>query len=318
MKTIIKKRTNPYLAVPSAAFLNFCLVWCLNGLSAAVPEPPPGREDGQVSTVCESGEPWWMSDKEYAADPAPSSFELKKSDELALMNRTSIDIDLNDYRRDGLYFSLPDSGPAVLIVHTHGTEAYSMSDGDVYEPCDVDRTLDLSHSVVRVGDEIARILEENGIGVVHSCEIHDNPVFSGAYNRSLKDIMKNVDRYPGICVVLDVHRDAGGTASQKYRTAREVGGQTAAAIEIVVGTDLGGLKHDEWDKNLSFAVSLYEVLEGTYPGLMRPICLREARFNQHVTSGSILIEIGANGDTLEEALRSARMFAQVLAKLLKS
>ena len=213
---------------------------------------------------------------------------------------------------------LTDDAPQVLIVHTHGCEAYTMPEGEEYEETDDHRTLDDAFNVVRVGDEIARVLGNAGIGVLHDRTLHDYPNYSGAYNRSLATVERYREEYPSIVYVFDVHRDAVADAQgnqYKLLCAEE---PNAAQLEFVIGSDGGGLVHPKWRDNLRLACAVQETLLEDYPTLMRPIIVRNSRYNQQVTTGSLLLEVGTAGNSLEEALTAARLFADGFAKTVKT
>ena len=209
-------------------------------------------------------------------------------------------------------------GPQVLIVHTHGSEAYTMPPGQEYEASGDCRTTDRQYNVVRVGDELARTLEEAGISVLHDPTLYDYPEYSGAYGRSLDAVEKAMAEHPSISFVLDVHRDAisDGDGSP-YKVVSNVAGLNVAQMSLVIGTDGGGLDHPEWRENLKLAAAVQQTLTERYPTLMRPITVRNSRYNQHVTPGALLVEMGAAGNSLDEALASARLFAAALAETIK-
>ena len=208
-------------------------------------------------------------------------------------------------------------GPKVLIVHTHGSEAYTMPPGEEYASSGDWRTTDRAFNVVRVGDEIARVLEEAGIGVVHDTTLHDYPEYSGAYGRSLEAVERVMEEYPGISMVLDIHRDAISDADgTPYKVVSNIAGLNAAQMSLIIGTDGGGLEHDGWRENLKLAAALQQHLADSYPTLMRPISVRDSRYNQHVSPGALLVEMGAAGNSLDEALLSARLLGQGIAELL--
>lgn len=241
------------------------------------------------------------------------------SGSIYIQNRSKYDIDISALlkAKDGVKLSGTDM--QVLIVHTHGSEAYTPDAFNNYTPTDTDRTTDTRYNVVRVGDEICAVLEARGIKTLHSTTLHDSPAYSGSYNRALEDIAARVKEHPSIKVVIDVHRDAMVTQNgTKYKTVAEVNGETTAQLMFVCGTNGGGLVHDNWKNNLSFQMKLQDRLNTAYPGLMRPISVRNERFNQHVTPGSMLLEVGTSGNSLPEALSSARLFAEALADELLS
>lgn len=259
-------------------------------------EPALPTPDDAVKTVTQNG---GSAGRVNLAND--SSFDLDQDRLMALDNPTR----------------LTGRGIEVLILHTHGTEAYTPSDGLVYEASEEDRTLDPDYSVIRVGNELQAVLEARGIGVIHSTALHDYPAYSGSYDRALDDIEYWTEQYPGIQVIIDLHRDSIVTAAGvKYKTAALINGESTAQLMFVAGTDGGGLTHSHWEENLGLQLRLHEALNTRYPGLMRPLNIRNARFNQHVTYGSMLLEVGTSGNSLTEALRAVRLFGQVLADLL--
>lgn len=205
--------------------------------------------------------------------------------------------------------ALSSSGPQVLIVHTHGTESYTMPPGQEYEPSDAYRTLDTSCNMIRVGDEIARVLEQAGLSVIHDRSLYDYPSYSGAYDRSRAAIEHYLARYPSLSFVLDVHRDAVQDASGQQVRLLCAEDPSAAQIEFIIGSDGGGLSHDLWRENLNLACAVQQTILRDHPTLMRPVVVRSSRYNQQLTTGSLLVEIGTAGNSLAEALSAARLFA---------
>ena len=213
--------------------------------------------------------------------------------------------------------SLSEEEPQVLIVHTHGSEAYTMPPGQEYEASGESRTTDTDYNVVRVGDEIAAVLSTYGISVVHDRALHDYPEYNGAYDRSLASIKEYLEKYPSISIVLDIHRDAiYDSSGSPYKVVSQTAEGTAAQMTLVIGTDGSGLDHPEWRENLRLAVALQNTLMEENGTLMRPITVRNSRYNQHCTTGSLLVEMGAAGNSLDEALLSARLLAEGLAETL--
>ena len=209
-------------------------------------------------------------------------------------------------------------GPQVLIIHTHGSESYTMPPGQEYDVSDTFRTLDTNCNMIRIGDEMAQVLTDAGIGVVHDRSLYDYPSYSGAYNRSLASIESYLQKYPSISFVLDVHRDAVQDANGnqfKLLCGEDAG---AAQLEFVIGSNGGGLSHDLWRENLKLACAVQETLYKDHPTLMRPVTVRNSRYNQHMTTGSLLVEVGTAGNSLEEAINAARLFAAGFAKTLQN
>ncbi len=238
-------------------------------------------------------------------------------DSLQIKNSTSYTFDA-----DALLaapFPLQEGQPKVLILHTHTSEAYAPDEKYAYTPSDAYRTEDPDFNICRIGQALADSLESNGISTLHDTTSHDYPSYSGCYGRSLETIEKNLALYPTIDVVIDLHRDAISAPDGSYmKTAANIDGKTAAQALVVVGTDAGGLSHPNWQKNLSLGLKVQKTLCDMYPGLARPLHLRTERFNGHAAEGALLIEIGSNGNTMEEALYSAELVGQALSKTLLS
>ena len=206
-------------------------------------------------------------------------------------------------------------GPHILIVHTHGSEAYTPTNAMTYNAVESYRTLDVSRSVISVGQALAERLEANGFSVIHDTAINDYPSYNDSYWTTLRRIEDWKKQYPSLQMVIDVHRDAVKDASgNAVALSAQANGEDCARLMLVVGTDQGGLSHPGWQENLANALKLQSVLEATAPGLCRDLDLRTERFNQHMTPGSILVEVGTNGNTLEQALRSAAILADGLAQ----
>lgn len=202
--------------------------------------------------------------------------------------------------------------PTVLIVHTHGSESFF---GD-YEMVESYRTLDETLNMIAIGDEVARILELRGVTVLHDRNIYDYPDYSGAYSAARKSIRAYLKENPEICLVLDLHRDAGVGDYGSLVTVSTVNGQKSAQIMMVVGTDGSGKVHPNWRQNLSLALKLSALLEQNNPGITRAIELRAQRFNMDLSPGSLLVEVGAAGNTLQEAKIAANALALAVLELL--
>ncbi len=206
-------------------------------------------------------------------------------------------------------------GPQILIIHTHGSEAYTMDGEDVYQQSDSYRTTDTRYNVVRVGDEMQQVFESLGLEVLHDCTLYDYPQYDGAYGRSAAAISAWLEQYPTIQIVLDVHRDAlAESDGTVYKTVAQVEGDSTAQVMLVLGTD-DSLEHPNWLNNLALAIRIQQDLDAAYPTLARPISLRSARFNQQLTYGSLLVEVGSHGNTLQEALNAADLFAQTAGEI---
>ncbi len=227
-----------------------------------------------------------------------------------------------DYRPDlgqlltkPLSWDLRSPEPTVLILHSHATECYTPAVGEEIALSGDYRTLDREQNMVSIGAQVADILRSGGIGVIHDTTLHDSPSYENAYSSARAAIQEYLTKYPSIRLVLDLHRDATGGGGAQLVTAATVGGQKSAQLMLVVGTDAGGSSHDNWQENLALALKLQAVLEWENPGLCRNINFRSQRFNQDLTLGSLIVEVGAAGNTRAEAALAAQALAQGILAL---
>lgn len=228
---------------------------------------------------------------------------------MVINNDTSFEVDLEVLMAAGPSQKLPSSGYQVLIIHTHTSEAYTPSAEDRYMRTDSYRTEDTRYNIVRVGDELAACLESYGVSVLHDRESYDYPSYTGSYSRSGEAIERHLAQHLEIAVVLDVHRDAIGSADTVYKTVAELDGQPCSQIMLLAGTGENGLAHPNYMENLKLALYLQKAVVDSYPTLARPIAMKKERYNQQLTTGSLILEVGSSGNTLDEALRAVRLFA---------
>ncbi len=204
-----------------------------------------------------------------------------------------------------------------IIFHTHTCESYTQTENFTYTPSGEYRTTDLNYSVARVGDELERQLTEYGYNVIHDKTYHDYPAYSGSYDRSLKTVQYIInDRSSTAEIVIDLHRDAVGSSGE-YGPSVMIGDEKVAQLMFVIGTDGGGLYHPNWQNNLRFAVTVQRKANEMYPGLFRPIILRDSRYNHHLANAACIIEVGATGNTMEETLASMKYLAKVMSEVVK-
>ncbi len=243
------------------------------------------------------------------------------TDGIYVLNQTDYTPDYAALLSDGIRLSEATDGPQVLILHTHGTEAYSPEGTVSYDPNAGEasvRSENPDEDVVAVGRILAAALEKRGIETLHDETLCDIPSFNQAYTKSLSVAEAALEANPSIRVILDIHRDSMITSTGvKYRPVTTISGRTAAQMMLVVGTPQNGKQHDGWQDNLRFAMALQKILTDNYPGLMRPINLRADRFNQHLRAGALIVEVGSCGNSLSEAEYAAELFAAGLAQLLK-
>ena len=207
-----------------------------------------------------------------------------------------------------------DGEPYILILHTHGTEAYAAEGQTSYEAGESFRSRDPALSVVAVGEAMAQTFRAAGIPTLHLTEMFDADSYRDAYSRAAAAIRETLAAHPSIEVILDVHRDSILRADGAHlRPVLEENGQTCAQVMLVVGTDERGAVHPRWQDNLSFALQVQARLIADHPGLARALDLRGAAFNEQYRAGSLLVEIGACGSSLSEARRAGVLTAIAVA-----
>ena len=266
----------------------------------------------QQVPVTEIAEAWDEAEREHQTlPPSPTPIAVDGSVSLEIRNETDYEVDFTQLPalEEGQNFNA--DGPVILLMHTHGSESYHDPDTGVY------RTQDPEKSVIAVAERMKAVLEERGYQTIHDTTICDEPDFNHAYQTSRQVIENAMEEYPTIALVLDIHRDAVEDENgEQMRMACTIDGEDAAKLMLVVGTDAGGLGHPNWRENLSLAAVLQARMQQQFSGMMRPINLRTERFNQDLAPMDLLVEVGASGNTLEEAERSGACFAKVLADVL--
>jgi len=247
-------------------------------------------------------------------EPEKALFSQQDAQLIELNNVSGYSVDIPALLGQPREWGLVGPEPTVLILHTHTSESYEKTEDYVEDTAY--RTLDSRYNMVSVGDRLAELLSRGGIQVLHDRSLHDYPSYNGSYSHARKTLQEYLQQYPSIRLVLDLHRDAisDGQGNQKGYTIN-VNGVPTAQLMLVMGTNWSGLEHPNWQENLTLAVQLQAQLERICPGICRPLGLRAQRFNQDVSPGAILIEVGAAGNTRQEALASMEPLAEGLLAL---
>ena len=201
--------------------------------------------------------------------------------------------------------------PQILIYHTHSQEGFVDSVAG-----------DPSTTIVGVGEELARILrEEYGFNVIHDTGIYDLPNRDYAYSVSAPAIEKILAENPSIEVIIDLHRD--GVAKTTH-LVQEVGGRETAQFMFFNGIsylnatgDIDYLKNPYIKDNLAFSFQMKLAADRYYPGFARNIYLKGLRYNMHYRPKSLLIEVGAQTNTVQEIMNATEPLAHILAMVLK-
>lgn len=202
------------------------------------------------------------------------------------------------------------SGPQILIYHTHSQETYA----DCVEG-------DATHSVVAVGEELARLLRENyGVEVLHHTGEYDVGDRDHAYSNVEPALTDILAQNPSIQMVIDLHRDG---VAETTHLVTEINGKPTAQIMFFNGLcrttargELTATPNPYLDTNLALSFQLQMIANEKYPGFTRRIYLKGYRYNMHMCPKSLLIEVGAQTNTFEEAMNAMEPLSEVLGQLI--
>ncbi len=207
--------------------------------------------------------------------------------------------------------------PSVLIYHTHTSESF-LPYGDSFDADYPLRSGDPAKNMTAVGDAICDSLSKRGIGVVHDCMVYDSPMFTGAYYRSADGMLEILERYPSIKIVLDIHRDGITNADGSLDApVAEIDGKNAAQFMIISGCDDGEMDMPDYMENFKLACLLQNCAEEAYPDLARAVLFDYRNYNQSLSTGALLIEVGSHGNSLDEALYTGELLGNVIADALE-
>lgn len=308
---------------------------------APLPEPPENLfiPDGNDFIGCENESPTALDvyDGIFSCEEPPAvrgelkiiSTDLSRNPSpgtVYVKNNTAYGITPADYLSADTMTITPSASPApesaqprVLIYHTHGTEGYAEEGKGSYASNALPRSRDITKNVVAVGAVLADTLIKSGVPTIH-CEVMHDAVYgyNNSYTGSRKTVAEYLKKYPSIKYVFDIHRDALLNSENVYKVITYDESTPAAQIMLVVGTDSAGASHPGWRKNLSFAVDAQYLLTKRLENLVRPICIKKSSYNQQLSPGALLIEVGTCANTLAEAKTSAEILGETLAALINS
>lgn len=235
-------------------------------------------------------------------------------------NVNNTDIDIEKILSEKIDLSVSRDKPSVLIFHTHTTETFQLLDRGFYETDFRTRTKDSALNMVRVGRAICEEIEKLGYNVIHDTEIHDLS-YNGAYAHSRKKAEEYLKKYPSIQIVLDIHRDAiQQSDGSKIKPTALIKGKKAAQIMIISGCQEKGNPIEnfpDWRYNLTFAVHLQNQLETMFKGITRPLYFCPRKYNMNLSHCSLLVEVGSDANTLEEAVYTGKCLGVALGEIMK-
>ncbi len=236
-----------------------------------------------------------------------------------IKNISSADIDIKEELEGRLGFSIENTNePQVLIYHTHTSESFLPYDTGYYYESYYPRSSDNSENVCAVGDEIAKELNKNGIVTIHDTTVHDAS-YTDAYSRSYETVMKNLEKYPSIKVILDIHRDGIGTENSRSKPVCTVNGKKAAQFMILAGYNYDDdPDFNDWEYNLRFALNIQKNAVDMYSDLARPMDFGDFSYHMDICPGSLLIEVGSDSNSIEEVKYTGHLLGKVISRTLKN
>ena len=254
-------------------------------------------------------------EKQYKNEGVTDSFGAVK---VKNVNKTKIDIE--SILKEKIDLSVSKDKPSVLIFHTHTTETYQILDRGFYETNFKTRTKDAGQNMLRVGAAICEEIEKLGYNVIHDTEIHDLS-YNGAYAHSRKRVEEYLKKYPTIQIMLDIHRDAiQQSDGTKIKPTATIQGKKAAQIMIISGCQEKGNPIEnfpDWRYNLTFAVHLQNKLETMFQGITRPLYFCPRKYNMNLSHCSLLVEVGSDANTLEEAVYTGKCLGVAVGEIMK-
>lgn len=207
--------------------------------------------------------------------------------------------------------------PYILLYHTHGTEAYILGESTQHH------TTDRRHNVTTIGERMAQVLHEKGHKVEHVATYHDIPSYNKSYSRSLNTITQKLEQNSNLKILLDIHRDGYDPEDPKViknmkkllsKTKVQINGKDAATFYFVIGPD-----SPNKDEVLNFAKYFKAVSDAMYPGLCTGILIKPTgKYNQFLSDYSALIELGSNFNTMDEAMETAKLVADILSLVIEN
>lgn len=241
--------------------------------------------------------------------PLPAGPSFSDPEEVKIYNASGESPDIAALLASPLTWELRGEEPTVLILHTHTTESYTKN-GENYQETAAWRTRDEEYNMLSIGARLKERLEEAGITVIQDRDFHDYPSYNGSYTDARASIRAYLDAYPTIRLVLDLHRDASGGSGAQMKTEAVADGKKSAQLMVVIGGNQEG-----YEENLSLGLKLHAMLERQHPGITRPLQIRGAKYNQDLIGGALLIEVGAAGNTRDEALVAAEALGEAIEAL---
>lgn len=275
--------------------------------STEITQPSVSEESEAVETVSPENAVGKISEKTVSPYTANTSYN-----NIYVNNKTKQPFNISEFLKEDFNIKFSkNSTPQALIIHTHTSECYLKESRDYYTESDVTRTTDTSYNVVAVGDVIAKKLNNAGFNTLHDTTVHDT-AYTGSYSRSAKTTKNYLSEYPSIKLVIDVHRDSIGSDTNKVKPVTVIQNRKAAQVMLVMCCGEGIDDFNNWRDNLKFALKFQQTMEVMYPSLARSMHYLSYKYNQNLSTPSILLEVGTDSNSIEEALTGADFAANAL------
>lgn len=209
------------------------------------------------------------------------------------------------------------NSPRVLVYHTHSNESF-LPEASWFDEDYPIRSSDCSKNMIAVGNALCETLAANGITVIHECRQHDYPMYTGAYYRSAETVSDLLEKYPDVDIVIDLHRDGivqyDGSLGAPVC---EVNGKTAAQFMIISCCENEDFDMPDYIENFKLACLLQNTAEEMYPNLARPVLFDYRNYNQNLSKGALLIEVGSHGNSLDEAVYTGELLGNIITKVIE-
>lgn len=244
------------------------------------------------------------------------SFLAEDAQHISIRKICRCQVDAEQQLLQPLAWDLKAENAKVLILHSHISESYTKTAGQDYSESEPYRTGNNDYNVAAVGERLAQHLRDAGVEVIHDTTDFEVPNTDYAYDSARDSLEQYLRDNPDIALVIDLHRDAALTQDgYQWGPTVNVNGRETARIAFAVGTGcyIGGENH--WEENLSVVTKVQVQLEKLFPGITRDILVSSSQYNQDLPAKFILAEVGAAGNTLEEAMNAADCLAEAILSL---
>lgn len=218
-------------------------------------------------------------------------------------------IDYSEYIRDENVV-LTKKSDKIFFYNTHTSESYANSTKYQFDYSGTRRSQDANYNMLKITKTFKENLDEKGFIVVHDTTPHDYGSYTSAYQKSRITLQNAISSYGGFGICIDLHRDA--IEDIDFAPKLEINGVSVARVMFVLGAGNTDYENKYFEDNLKLALKIQYIAEKVYPGLFRPMYIRNSVYNQDMSKYSILIEVGASGNTIEEAENATRCLTNLL------